>query len=533
MTQNYDVIIVGSGPAGVSAAFPLVQSGLRVLMLDGGHEEKIRAPEIDYLSARISDANQHKWIVGDDFYALRQLETISPKLRAPTLAYVFDGFSGANKIIADNFVAVGSLATGGMSNAWGCGVAKLSDDELAPFPFDASEIEPSYQAIAERIGISGRCDDDMSFYFGLDAWSQSPIRMDALHSKLLDGYTRHRGKIVGSGFQMGRSRVAVLNENRAGRKACDLSGNCLWGCSKKALYSASEDVQELSKYNNFRLEQGFTVQKIKRSGGDWSVVGKDNLAASELRSIRAKKIFLAAGTLATTRFVLQALNSAREVRLLSCPTAAFMLWLPSHFGREAMSSFGLGQLSFAMKVQNNIGAFGSTFSTSGIPVSEFVRHLPFHKRYGVDLMRGMLSSCLIGNVFLSGEFSTAKASLRSDGVLSITGGFDERVPAVMVDLAKLLRKAYRKMGAIVLPKSFTIGKPGGDIHYAGTLPMRSHPEVGETGPFGEVMGLDGIHVIDGACLATLSEKSHTFTIMANADRIGRAIATKSFLKSYQ
>jgi len=527
MTQDYDVIIVGSGPAGVSAAFPLVQSGLRVLMVDGGHKEVIQPPEVDYLTARVSDANQNKWIVGDDYYALRQLETVSPKLRAPTLAYVFDGFSDVNKIIANDFVTVGSLATGGMSNAWGCGVAKLSDDEMASFPFSPLEIEPSYQVIAERIGISGRCDDDMSSYFGLDAWSQSPIQMDALHSRLFDGYTRHREKIMESGFQLGRSRVAVLNEDRAGRKACDLSGNCLWGCHKKALYSASEDVKALKEYKNFRLAQGFTVIGLERTDEHWSVVGKDHLTESEYRSIKAKKIFLAAGTLATTRLVLQSLKSKRAVRLLSCPTAAFMLWVPSHFGCKTMSSFGLGQLSFAMTLQKNIGVFGSTFGTSGIPVSEFVRHLPFYKRYGIDLMRGMLSSCLIGNVFLSGEFSSAKAKLEDDGALSITGGYDERVASVMIDAEKLLRQVYWKMGAIVLPKSFTKGRPGGDIHYAGTLPMQSHPEIGETGPFGEVAGLDGVHVVDGACLSTLTEKSHTYTIMANADRIGRVIAVKS------
>ena len=37
-------------------------------------------------------------------------------------------------------------------------------------------------------------------------------------------------------------------------------------------------------------------------------------------------------------------------------------------------------------------------------------------------------------------------------------------------------------------------------------------------------GLEGVHVVDGACLPSLTEKSHTLTIMANADRIGRNLA---------
>ena len=42
---SFDVIVVGSGPAGVSAAFPLVESGLRVLMVDGGETPSVGVPD--------------------------------------------------------------------------------------------------------------------------------------------------------------------------------------------------------------------------------------------------------------------------------------------------------------------------------------------------------------------------------------------------------------------------------------------------------------------------------------------------------
>jgi choline dehydrogenase-like flavoprotein len=71
-----------------------------------------------------------------------------------------------------------------------------------------------------------------------------------------------------------------------------------------------------------------------------------------------------------------------------------------------------------------------------------------------------------------------------------------------------------------------MGKPGSDIHYAGTLPMRQSPGLGETDQYGEVQGLENVHVVDGASLSLLPEKSHTLTIMANADRIARTLATR-------
>lgn len=527
MTPDFDVIIVGSGPTGVSAAFPLVEAGHRVLMVDGGRQANISPPTQPFLTARAEDTDQWKWMIGEDFHALQRHDAVSPKLRVPAHGYVFEEFEVANRIEAQDFVAVGSLASGGLSNAWGCGVARLSVPELSEFPFHASDIERSYETVAMRIGISGRQDDDLSDYFGLDAWSQPPIQMDALHSYLYDQYMKCRANFAPHGFYLGRSRVAALSEDHAGRNACDSSGNCLWGCHRRALYSASDELAMLRQHENFHHEGGFVVEGITQGGNCWSVEGLQEMSR-ERRSITAHKILLAAGTLATTRLALQALNFARPVPLLSCPTAAFLLWLPRLLGTARVSAFGLGQLSFSLTMQDGISAFGSTFGTVGIPVSEFVRHLPLRRRYGVDLLEGLLSSCLVGNLFLPGYLSAAKATLRDDGSLLIDGGYSDRVPSLMTEAAKQLRKAYWKLGAILLPMSFTVGRPGGDIHYAGTLPMRERAVLGETNAWGELFGLDGVHIVDGACLPTLSEKSHTLTIMANADRIGREMALMKF-----
>ena len=98
MIYDFDVIVVGSGPAGVSAAFPLVNAGLNVLMVDGGKEQKMNPPQKKNLDLRLHDKNQWKWMVGDDFHALQMDNFISPKHKTPSLEYVFDDFKKYNKI---------------------------------------------------------------------------------------------------------------------------------------------------------------------------------------------------------------------------------------------------------------------------------------------------------------------------------------------------------------------------------------------------------------------------------------------------
>jgi choline dehydrogenase-like flavoprotein len=523
MTPEFDIIIVGSGPSGVSAAFPLVESGCRVLMVDGGYDADVAPPLQPFLTARAEDEEQWKWMVGENFHALQMREAISPKFRVPAHKSVFEGFTAANRIDPQNFIAVGSLATGGLSNAWGCGVARFSETELSEFPFPASDIEPSYETVARRVGISGAQNDDLSGYFGLDAWAQPPIQMDALHRHVYERYTKRSAEFASVGFRLGRSRVAVLSEDHAGRMSCNSSSNCLWGCHRRALYTAADELTALRRHRNFRLESGFIVEGLAQAGNHWAVEGGKK-ADRERRSVTARKVILAAGTLATTRLALRGLKLTEPVKLLSSPTAAFLLWLPSLLGSPRTNSFGLGQLSFALALRDGITAFGSTFSATGIPVSEFVRHLPLSRRYGVGVLRNLLNSCLVGNLFLPGHLSIAKASLKQGESLRIEGHYSESVDGLMAEAAGRLRKAYWRAGAILLPMSFTIGRPGGDIHYAGTLPMRKTPTPGETNASGELCGLDGVYVVDGACLPSLPEKSHTLTIMANADRIGRKLA---------
>lgn len=523
MTPSFDIIIVGSGPAGVSAAFPLVEAGLRVLMVDGGKRPDVQSPEMEFLSARTNDIEQWKWMVGKDFHALKMRDAVSPKLRVPSHAYVFDGFERSNKIIGDDFITVGSLATGGLSNAWGGGVAHFSATEIAAFPFPASELELSYAQVSQRIGLSGRANDDLSGYFGLDEYSHPPISMDVLHTHLFQNYSYKKGKLNSQGFRLGRSRVAVLSEDIPGRQACNLSGNCLWGCRRHSLYSATDDLPELRKYENFSVLSGFVVDGLTHHDGYYRVEGQ-SISDNERKSITASKVVLAAGTLATTRIVLKALNYEHPVPVLSCPTAAFLLWLPRLFGTPRLSGFGFGQLSFALALNDNITAFGSTFATTGIPVSEFVRHLPLRRRYGIDLLRGLLNSCVVGNIFLPGHLTNAIATLRANGSLIVSGKYSDEVMPLMGEVSKKLRKSFWCLGAMLLPGSFTIGRPGGDIHYAGTIPMREKPVLGETSQLGEVVGLEGVYVVDGACLPVLPEKSHTLTIMANSDRIGRKLA---------
>ncbi|MGQ0800639.1 MAG: FAD-dependent monooxygenase [Pseudomarimonas sp.] len=515
--ESQAVVVVGSGPAGVSAALALRRRGIPVHLLEAGGTQRPAPPAGAYLDLRRSDHTQWLWQVGNAGESLGNTAAVSPKLRIPGLRYVFDSFASANRIeAADGFEVVGALTAGGLSNAWGCGVAAFSADELGPLRNVKAALATSMRTVAERMGLSGASDDDLAGYLGIDEWCAPALPLDALQQRL---WARRRR--APAGLRIGRARVAVLAEARAGRAACDLSGMCLWGCAGGATWTAAFDLEQLRRDPGVRFEAHSRVERIDADpGGGWRLAIAGSAGQRELR---AGRVLMAAGTLATTRLVWNALRAKpAQLRLQSNPMAAFLLLLPTALGMQRSRAFGLAQLSYALSVEGH-DVFGNLFSTQGLPMTEFLRHLPIQRRSGLPLLRALLPATVVGNLFLPGSLSSHQLSLQSDGGMRIQPGADPRLPALLAAASKRLASGLRRLGGWMLPGSFVAGAAGADLHYAATLPHALQPLPHECNLDGEVVGLPGVHVVDGAVLPMLPAKAHTLTIMANADRIASAL----------
>lgn len=518
-----DVIVIGAGPAGTSAALALASQQRAVRVLDAGTAEIALPPAGAHLDLRFSDPTQWRWQLGEQFHGVAPAMSTSPKLRVPGLRGIFEGYAEANRLHADpDFQLVGALAAGGLSNAWGCGVAAFSGDELHPLdPQQRREMNESYRRVGQRMGLSGAADDAMRDYFQVDDCAEAALPLDAAHARLW----RHRERIprASSGLRLGRARVAVLAKPRADRQACDLLRMCLWGCERRATWSAAMDADVLKRTPGVAFEPGVVVERLRQEDGAWRV---ECLRNGLPHAYRARRVLLGAGTLASTRLALAALLAPPpEVRLLSNPMAAFLLFAPALLGRGHDRGFGLAQLSFVLEEAfAGESAFGNLFSTAGIPVNEFLPYVPATRRAGLPLLRTLLPACIVGNVFMPGSLSAHTARLDAGGGLQIRGGACERLPDALAGTRARLARGFRAAGNWILPGSFLPARAGADMHYAGTLPMRGQPRAHECHPSGQLAGLPGVYVIDGASLPMLPAKAHTLTIMANADRIARQLS---------
>jgi choline dehydrogenase-like flavoprotein len=521
-----DVLVVGSGPAGVSAAFPLVESGLSVVLVDGGEQPDLPLPRDEYLALRRHDASQADWMLGRGGHAMRTRPDESPKFRVPTLDFAFRGFVEANRIDAESFKVIGSLAVGGLSNAWGCGVARFETSDWAGIDVDVREWARSFASVARRIGVSGRAQDDLSSFFELDADAQAPLPLDALHQALVRGYDRRRTALNRDGFRLGRARVAVLTEQALdGRQTCDRRGLCLWGCPRESMYSSRQELPALGRHPNFVHRPGHVVQRlVSEPGRGWraEIARRDGT----MTSIACTRVVLAAGTLASTAIAMRSLPGFTVARLMHLPTAAFALWLPRMLGRSVEPGIGFAQLAYTLDGETQSDVCGYTFSTHAIPVAEFIRHTALSRAGAASVFRELLPSIVVANCFMPARLSNTRVRLLDNGVLRVEGKeADELAPFADRVRARLTR-AFRRAGALMLPGSFSRGAIGSDVHYAATMPMRNRPSLGEAGVDGEIAGLPAVHVVDGSALPVLPAKSHTLAIMANAHRIGSHLAAR-------
>jgi len=526
------VLIIGSGPAGVSAAWPLLEAGLRVHLIDPGVTRvgPSALDHRDYTERRKTDPEQWRLFLGSDAAIL---ENASPKLRAPEFSHVFRGFRDHYHIVADDFSAHGSLAPGGLSNAWGAGVGTFTEHELEEYPVTRAELIPSYQAVAARIGVSGASDDDLAGWFGTEYPLQQPHPVQPQIEPL---YVRHNRRVAGLGsaavrnFRLGRPQHAVLTENLGDRLACDLRGLCMYGCERRAIYNAADDVRLLCADPRFTYSTGWFVTRIAAEGSAF-VLQATGLHDGAKRQFFGDRVIVAAGTLGSTRLALDFLGAYDvDVPLLTTPVMAFALLLRENLMAVPVEGgFSLGQLAFTLKLAGIDGGpdvFGSVFPTTGMLPTELYGRLPLLRPFARSFAAWLWPRLLVSACFFPGTYSNNSMRLQSNGETFIRGGYAGSLRAAVKQATRQLRTEFAQLGATLLPGTTKMSRPGEEMHYAGTLPMRERPGPYETDREGRIGGVDGIHVVDGTVLTALPAKSHTLTIMANADRIARLVAAK-------
>jgi choline dehydrogenase-like flavoprotein len=521
MPASYDVLVIGSGPSGVSCGRALADSGVRVLIVDPGAPCDAPEPDRPDLGrVRLGHPRKADFLLGGRLQALKAPLHPSPKLRLAAAPSFVADYLAALAITTDNFTLAGTLAPGGLSNVWGSATSLFDAADLQGTTLCADDLGPSYCAIAERIGISGRDDDDMAAFHG-HIPLQPPIPGGRLADLLMDRYRRRGG--AASGLKLGAARNAVLSLARSGRQACERDGFCMWGCARRAIYNATYELAALRSFANVTYAPGCLVERVSPTIDGFCVEGRSLGSGTRIAHL-ARRVVLAAGTVATSRLVLPLIGRLGERRrLLTNPGYTFALLIPSALGRASSGQqFAMAQLSYALPLHSGGYTAGLLYAAECLNTVDVAERMPTTLRGGIVAARALVPAMLIGLGYFDGEHSdnalTVTATPEGHAV-HIAGALAPTFAPALAKTRLRLRRGFAGIGAILIPGSMSALTPGGDSHYAGTLAAGDLLTADC-----ELKGMPGVYVADGASLGRLPAKHLTLTLMANADRVGRRIA---------
>ena len=533
--ERADAIVVGSGPSAVNVAYPLVEAGLRVRMLDAGHRDTTYAgliPEEPFTAVRRGDREQHRYFLGDCFEGIGFGHVGAGAQLTPPRQYVVRDADRLSPTSSSTFFPLHSLAEGGLGGAWGAGSPPFSDVDLAGLPISYNELAAHYESVAERIGISGARDDLLPF-FGAQRAMQPPVAIDTNGESILRRYASRRGALQRDGLYLGHPRLALLSRPHRGREANRGWDMEFWSDAGKSVYRPRWTLDELRRSPGFSFVARRLVRSFaERADGELTVEARD-LDTGAAETHRARVVVLAAGTLGTTRIVLRSLNAYhRRVPLVCNPHAYLALLNLDLLGRPVREDrHSLAQVCIVHAPHGPARPFtvGHLYSYRSLMLFRLIKDSPLPFPESLEVMRHLSPS--FGVLILQHRDRPTPAKHVSlvprpggEDDLAIDYSLSAQEQQDNEDVERAVARGLFRLRCIRLR---TI-RPGhaASVHYAGTLPMAARDDELTTDRDGRLARTRGVYIADGSVFPSLPSKGLTFTMMANADRIGSRLARR-------
>lgn len=508
MTDQPD-IVVGSGPAGVSAATALLALGRKVLLLDGG---KRLEPSAEARRAALAVTDPADWDPGirPDWMAPQQ-QTPPGQVRRFGSDFAMEAGAETLAELPGWFGLRASRAAGGLSNLWGSAVLPYRQEDMAGWPITASDLAPHYRDVAAFMPVSGRPDDietllpvfTMAGRHGL----QPAIQAETLLARLAAAKQR----IAPLGLVAGAARQAV-------DLSCRRCGLCLHGCPYGYIWSAADQLARLRANPGLTYRPGAIALRFEEraDGVTLHLQGGETLAAP--------RVFVAAGVLETARILLASLPMLGGLDLRDSQHAflpALHRWRnPARPDRGRFHTLPQVFLELLAPAVSPHLIHAQVYSWNEFYAPDLVANYGRRRPFAAALFGAVARRLMVAQIFLHSDHShRIGLRLARDGRLLPSLDTNPEMPRVLKAAAVRIGKAVGHAGLSALTFATRPGSPGSSFHVGASLPMSADPRGAQSDILGRPAGLARVHVVDASVLPAIPATTITFPVMANAHRI--------------
>ena len=524
--------VIGSGPAGVACAHALLERGAQVLMLDAGLSLE---PDRAALIAEMSRTSPSAW-TREQVARIKEGTSASTKGIPLKLLYGSDfPYRHCDELLGMEFQGVElrpSFARGGLSTVWGAAMLPYVERDITKWPISLSQLTPHYSAVLGLTGLSQKR-DDLETIYPLFQEHPAALNLSSQATILLNRLNRNRAYLSDAGIHFGQARIAVQVATPPDSRGCLYCGLCMYGCPYGFIYNSETTLKQLQGRPAFTYKPGVIVTACQENSSSIQIKGFCQ-STHEPFETEVGRAYLAAGAIPTTQILLRSMSlQDQTVWMKDSQYFLFPLALTETAGDVAREQLHtLSQLfieildpeisshTIHLQVYSYSDLVGQAIRKSLGPLARPLDRLARNLERRLLIVQGFLhsdESARIATTLTKNEHGRGERFKLEAQVAPGSKTIIRRI------LKKLLRHS-RQLGAFPVGPMLQITQPGRGIHSGGTFPMSAQPGALETDTLGRPSGWQRLHAVDATVFPSIPATTITFSVMANAHRIGQASA---------
>lgn len=494
-----EVIVVGSGPAGISVAKGLLERGCKVTLLDAGKTLEL---EKQFLLREIQQND-----FSPDNGSLRHHANPKKKLKLPYGSnFIYDGIKDHFSWDTKNCYFQPSFAQGGLSNIWGGAMTEYSVKELFDWPAACRDLSFYYSQIILWLGTYYRAD------------TSSVLSQQALYLK--SSWCKHQRELEKDGFSFGAATLAIDFQR------CRSCGSCQYGCPYGLIYNSSIHLELLKLNTNFKYIKNVVVENFSENNNKVEIIVKD-IQDKKLDRIFSDRLFIACGAGLSPLLYLRSLNKPGKELILKDSQHFVIPCLLDKAIKGVMKEplHTLCQLKASL-TQENISAY-PVYLQLYTYMDLYLYEMKNKFRWMYPILKPLLTSWIERLVVIQGYLDSRESNYltiqyQKSGEFVIKTGKSKSLSTINNVVRYLKQHRYNLS---LKPLHFLLSKSlsGQSNHVGGSLAMSDKPQEDEVDIWGTPSHFKRIHFVDASILPSIPAGPITLTIMANAYRIGKEI----------
>jgi choline dehydrogenase-like flavoprotein len=529
------MLVVGSGPSGISCAYTLLKANHKVTLIDAGFTQEKEIEELVTNYRKNLDKNELIQNIHKFRKSYSKQSDVQPAKTLFGSDYPYRNVPGNVVENDDKSVIRSSLAKGGFSTVWGATVSCVVPKDISDWPVSFDDLKPYYSTLEEIMDISSP-KDELTEIFPVNIGQTPAFPLGKQGSSLFECLSKYKKDLAEDGVYFGRAKLAIGPKYSVDGKGCTPCGLCMHGCPNNAIFSSVFLLDKLQKNDNFTYLPGKLALRFSEDSNEVRLLIKD-INTGEKSSLRCSRLFLACGVINTTCITARSLHITDHEFIIKDSQKYLFPVLTWHRAKGALTENENTASQIYMDIDNpSISSHIVHLQYYGYndlyleplrqKLGSITEYLPkLFKAFFERLMMCFVYFHSDDSGYLSLRVNDPDSGHKSMG--EIKGYINPESAFIMKSVMQLLKKHRHSLGGIPLTFGLQATLPGDSQHIGSTLPMSGLPDPYKTDRLGRPYGCSRVHIVDSSVLPSVPGTPITPTAMINACRIADSVNSKS------